>query len=121
LEPLALLNLWNLLKPLLPILLAVAVASAAPRKQVFVGVITDDMCATKAGHSTMRMGSNDAECTIACVDAHGAQYVLYDGKTVYPLSDQKTPIQFAGRKVKVAGTMDLKTRTIQVDSIAAVR
>jgi hypothetical protein len=99
--------------------LAFAALSAAPRKQTFVGVITDEMCATKAGHATMRMGSNDAECTIACVDAHGAQYVLYDGRTAYWLSDQKAPIQFAGRKVKVTGTLDPKTRTIQVDSIAA--
>ena len=107
------------MKPLLFSVLALTVVSAAPRKQTFVGVITDDMCATKASHATMRMGSNDAECTHACVDAHGSQYVLYDGKTAYWLSDQKTPVEFAGRKVKVVGTLDLKTRTIQVDSIAA--
>jgi hypothetical protein len=101
------------------VVLAVAALSAAPVKRTFVGVITDEMCATKAGHATMRMGSNDAECAIACVDAHGAQYVLYDGRTAYWLSDQKAPIQFAGRKVKVVGTLDPKTRTIQVDSIAA--
>jgi hypothetical protein len=104
-------------KSLLFAFLAFATLSAP--KRTFVGVITDDMCATKAGHATMRMGSNDAECTIACVDAHGAQYVLYDGKTVYALSDQKTPIQFAGRRVKVVGTLDPKTKTIQVDSMAA--
>jgi hypothetical protein len=107
------------LRSLLLVFLAFATFSAAPAKRTFTGVITDEMCATRAGHATMRMGSNDAECTIACVDAHGAQYVLYDGKTVYALSDQKTPIQFAGRKVKVVGTLDLKTRTIQVDSITA--
>jgi len=105
-------------KSLLLAFLAVTTLSGAP-KRTFAGVITDEMCATKAGHATMRMGSNDAECTIACVDAHGAQYVLYDGRTAYWLSDQKAPIQFAGRKVKVTGTLDPKTRTIQVDSIAA--
>ena len=107
------------MKSLLFSVLTLTVLSAAPVKRTFVGVITDEMCATKAGHATMRMGSNDAECTIACVDAHGAQYVLYDGRTAYWLSDQKTPIQFAGRKVKVVGTLDPKTRTIQVDSITA--
>jgi len=86
-----------------------------------VGVITDDMCATKAGHATMRMGSTGAECTIACVDAHGAQYVLYDGKTAYALSDQQTPQQFAGRKVKVTGTLNDKTRTILVASIVPAK
>ena len=110
-QPLALLALF--------VVLAAAVLSAAPATKVFVGVITDDMCATKAGHATMRMGSNDAECTHACVDAHGSQYVLYDGKTAYWLSDQQTPVQFAGRKVKVVGALDPKTKTIQVDSIAA--
>ena len=65
----------------------------------------------------MKMGANDAECTIACIDAHGAQYVLYDGKASYTLSDQKTPQKFAGKKVTVTGTLDAKTKTIQVDSI----
>lgn len=67
----------------------------------------------------MQMGPTDAECTIACVAAHGATYVLYDGKNVYTLSDQQTPEKFAGRKVRVVGTLDAGARTIQVDSIAA--
>jgi len=65
------------------------------------------------------MGSTDAECTIACNSAHGASYVLYDGKEVYTLSDQQTPEKFAGKKVTVTGTLDARTKTIQVDSIAA--
>jgi hypothetical protein len=69
----------------------------------------------------MKMGSNDAECTIACIEAHGADYVLYDGKETYNLSDQKTPEKFAGKKVTVAGTLDAKTKTIHVDSIAAAK
>ena len=74
------------------------------------------MCAT-GDHSRMRMGSNDAECTIACISAHGATYVLYDGKDVFTLSDQKAPEKFAGKKVTVTGTLDDKTKTIRVDSI----
>jgi hypothetical protein len=65
------------------------------------------------------MGPTDAECTTACVVAHGAAYVLEDGKNVYTLSDQKTPEKFAAQKVRVIGTLDAKTRTIQVDSITA--
>jgi hypothetical protein len=65
------------------------------------------------------MGPTAAECTIACVKAHGAMYVLYDGKQTYILSDQRTPEKFAGRKVIVTGTLDAKNRTIQVDSITA--
>jgi hypothetical protein len=103
------------------VVLATAVLSAASPKKVFVGVITDDMCATQAGHATMKMGSTDAECTIACVDAHGAQYVLYDGKTAYSLSDQRTPQQFAGRRVKVTGTLNEKNKTILVTSIVVAK
>lgn len=99
-------------------ILTAAVLASAPGKQTFTGVITDSMCAA-GDHSRMRMGSNDAECTIACVQAHGAQYVLYDGKESYTLSDQQKPEQFAGKKVTVTGTLDAKTKTIKVDSIAA--
>jgi hypothetical protein len=101
-------------------LLAVAALSAAQGKQTFTGTITDDMC-NKAGHSQMRMGPTDAECTIACIRAHGATYVLYDGKDVYALSDQQTPEKFAAQKVRVIGTLDAKTKTIQVDSITAAK
>jgi Protein of unknown function (DUF5818) len=109
------------MKPLIVSLLAVAALSAAQGKQTFTGTITDDMCATKAGHSQMRMGPTDAECTKACISAHGAAYVLYDGKDVYKLSDQQTPEKFAGQRVRVSGTLDAKTRTIRVDSIAAAK
>ena len=78
------------------------------------------MCAT-ADHSRMKMGSDDAECTIACIHAHGALYVLYDGKNAYTLSDQTTPEKFAGKKVTVAGSLNAKTMTIQVSSIAAAK
>jgi hypothetical protein len=107
-------------KHLTSCLLAVAALSAAPGKQTFTGIITDNMCA-KAGHAQMRMGPTDAECAIACIDAHGATYVLYDGKNSYTLSDERTPAKFAGRKVKVIGTLDVKTRTIHVESMTAAK
>jgi hypothetical protein len=100
-------------------LLACAALSAAAGKQIFTGTITDTLCASKAGHSQMGMGPTDAECAAACIDAHGAAYVLYDGKNVYALSDQRTPERFAGQHVRVTGTLDTKTKTIQVASIAA--
>jgi hypothetical protein len=94
---------------------------AVAADQRFTGSITDEMCANTAGHSGMRMGPTDAECAMACVDAHGAMYVLYDGKNVYTLSDQRTPAKFAGQKVRVVGTLDSKTKTIRVKSISAAR
>jgi type 1 fimbria pilin len=105
-------------KSLIAMLLVSATLTAAQGKQKFTGTITDDMCAA-GDHSRMRMGSTDAECTIACINSHGATYVLYDGKDAYTLSDQKTPEKFAGKKVNVTGTLDTKTKTIRVDSITA--
>jgi hypothetical protein len=97
-------------------LLVVAALAASPAKQTFTGIITDDNC-PKADHSQMRMGPTDAECAMACIDVHGAMYGLYDGKNFYTISDQGTPAKFAGQKVRVIGTLDTKTKTIQVDSI----
>ena len=106
------------MKYLISSVLAVAALSAAQGKQTFTGVITDNICA-KGGHAQMRMGPTDGECTVACVSVHGAMYVLLDGKDVYTLSDQRTPEKFAAQKVRVTGTLDAKTKTIQVDSISA--
>jgi propanediol dehydratase large subunit len=114
------------LSSILLTLLAAAALSAAlsaalfanPAQQTFIGVITDSMC-PKGDHSQMQMGATDADCTAACISVHGAEYVLYDGKDVYTLSDQRTPGKFAGKKVKVLGTLDAKSKKIQVDSITA--
>jgi hypothetical protein len=111
------------MKPLILSIFSVlggAVLSAAPARLTFTGTVTDSMCAT-ADHSQMRMGPSDGECTVACVQVHGALYVLYDGKRAYTLSDQKTPEKFAGKKVTVTGTLDAKTLTIHVDSITAAK
>jgi len=108
------------MKRLIVCLLAVAALSAQQGKQTFTGTITDDEC-SRADHSRMRMGPTDAACVRACISAHGASYVLYDGKDIYTLSDQQAPEKFAGQRVTVVGTLDAKTRTIQVDSIAAAR
>jgi len=109
------------MKPLIVCLLALTTLSGAQAKRTFTGAITDSMCANTAGHASMRMGPTDADCTKQCVLAHGATYVLYDGKDVYELSDQRTPERYAGQKVRVTGTLDAKTRTIRVDSITAAK
>jgi len=95
-------------------------SASAQSTQTFVGTITDDMCA-KEGHAAMRMGPTDAECTKACVAAHGAEYVLAEGTNVYTLSDQKAPEKFAGQRVRVTGTLDSKTKKIQVQSISSAK
>jgi hypothetical protein len=108
------------MKPLTLCLFAIAALAQTPGKQTFTGIVTDSMCPT-GDHSHMKMGPTDAECTIACHMEHGAEYVLYDGKEVYSLSDQTTPEKFAAKKVTVTGTLDAKTKTIRVDSIAAAK
>jgi hypothetical protein len=101
-------------------LLSVTGLSAAQSTQTFTGTITDDLCA-KAGHASMRMGPTDADCTKACIVSHGAQYVMFDGKDAYILSDQQAPEKFAAQKVTVVGTLDAKTKTIRVQTIAAAK
>jgi hypothetical protein len=107
------------MKALAVVLVAAALLSCQrAAKQTFTGTITDDACGS-AGHAAMRMGPTDAECTAACVDAHGAAYVLYTGKDVYGLSDQKTVAKFGGQNVEVVGALDAKTKIIAVESMAA--
>ena len=86
----------------------------------FTGVVTDTMCG--ADHKAMNMGS-DEKCVRECVKMDPAKwkYALYDGKNVYVLSDQKGADKFAAKKVTVNGTLDAKTKTIQVQSIAAAK
>ena len=114
------------MRPLVVTLLVAASLSAAQCKQTstgtmtFTGTITDDMC-PMADHAQMQMGPTDAECVTACRYAHGAKYVLYDGKDAYTLSDQETPSKFAAQKVQVTGTLDAPTKTINVESITAAK
>jgi hypothetical protein len=107
----------SLLFPAALLIAALAPTSAAER---FTGVITDNEC-PGANHALMKMGDTDPECVKACIDEHGATYLLYDGKVSYTLSDQKTPAAFAGKRVVVTGTLDAKAKTIHVESIAAAR
>jgi hypothetical protein len=96
-------------------------APATPRKQTLVGIVSDNMCAET--HAAMRMGPTDAECTIACVDAHGALYVLVVGKDVYTFVDQQQPQKFAGQKIRATGTVEIVkgAKNFRADSITAIK
>jgi len=96
------------------LLFAVALLAAAGQ-QTFTGVITDSMCGKD--HAAMRV-TPASKCVQECVK-HGSKYALFDGRTAYVLSDQKTPEQFAGQKVKITGTLYEKTKILKVDSISA--
>ena len=104
------------MKLLFTALLFATALQQPPDTRTFTGTVTDSECGD-ANHSRMRMGDTDAECVAACIDAHAAAYVLFDGQATYALSDQKGPARFAGRKVRVTGTLDSRTKRITVVSI----
>jgi hypothetical protein len=96
---------------------ALAALGAAEKPRTFTGVITDSMC---LGNHAMMNVKPDDKCVRECVRA-GSKYVLYDGKTAYKLSDQKTPEKFAAQKVKITGTLFTATGIIQVEKIEAAK
>lgn len=97
------------------LIFAGALAASGASQQTFTGVITDSMCGKD--HAIMKV-SPDSKCVVECVKS-GSKYALFDGKTVYILSDQKSPEQFAGKKVRVTGTLYEKTQILKLDSIKA--
>lgn len=99
-------------------IILILLLTAAAFGGTFTGVITDSMCGVS--HEAMKMGP-DADCVKACVKDHNSKYALLVGTQVYKLSDQQTPATFAGKKVKVTGTLYEKTGIIKVESIEAVK
>ena len=97
------------------------VSYAAPQDSRFSGEITDRACAKANSHDAMmkRHGVQTVEdCIPACIKA-GGKYVLFDKSTmtIYLLDDQQKPIPFAGKNVKVTGTLDKATQTLHVTNI----
>jgi hypothetical protein len=96
--------------------------TAAPQANTFSGSIMDSACAATGSHAKMMDShpgiKSDKACTLGCVK-NGAKFVLYDSSTntVYQLDDQKAPVQYAGDKVKVTGSLNGDTKTIHVEKI----
>ncbi|MGH9327860.1 MAG: hypothetical protein ACRD2B_14420 [Terriglobia bacterium] len=103
---------------LLTAVFCVAALTAAPRAQIshriFTGEISDSACGLDH-----LLASNRKQCTLECVHM-GAKLVLVNQarRKVYALSDQAKAMPYAGKTVKVAGS--LKGYTIEVSSITAV-
>jgi hypothetical protein len=96
---------------------------AVANGNTFSGKIMDSPCAKNGSHEMMskKQGATDSKsCTLNCVKM-GYKYVLFNGasNTVYQLDDQTKPETFAGRNVKVTGTLDPATKTIHVKTITA--
>lgn len=88
------------------------------------GSIMDSQCAFNV-HSNARshewmttrgvQGATDEEsCTQHCVKDMGGSYVLVVKKDVYKLDDQVKAEQFAGKKVKINGTLDAGAHTLHI-------
>jgi len=98
--------------------------STQPATKSFTGEVTDTICAKTGSHDEMMakmrtMGGNKETCTKKCAEI-GAKYVLYDeaSRAVYNLDDQGKAQAFAGRRVRVAGTLDgSRIRVTDVEAI----
>jgi len=88
------------------------------------GAIVDSQCAFNV-HSDARshewmmkrgvQGASDEEsCTRHCVKDMGGSYVLVVKNGVYKLDDQVKAEQFAGKKVKINGTLEAETHSLHV-------
>jgi len=88
------------------------------------GAIVDSQCAFNV-HSDARshewmmkrgvQGASDEEsCTRHCVKDMGGSYVLVVKNDVYKLDDQVKAEQFAGKKVKISGTLEAETHSLHV-------
>jgi Protein of unknown function (DUF5818) len=94
--------------------------------KVFTGEIGDSQCAMNVhsldkSHQEMlkvkSVGKTSEDCTLYCIRNRGGRYVLQSKTKVYHLDKQELAEGLAGRKVKVTGTLDSKTETIQVRRI----
>jgi len=93
-------------------------APAASASVVFLGTITDAECGTDHGPMIRKggMGSNDAECTLACA-AKGTPFGFIDArsKRFFQLDDAERPRAFAGRTARLTGRVE--GDTIRIESI----
>ena len=108
------------------VLLAVTAFGKDKPKDAIVlhGAIMDSQCAYNVhsdthSHDWMTkrgvQGANDEEsCTQHCVKDMGGSYVLVVKKDVYKLDDQIKAEQFAGKKVKVNGSLDANNHTLHI-------
>jgi len=94
--------------------------------KVFTGEIGDTQCSMNVHsldktHTEMLkvkgVGKTAADCTLYCIKNRGGRFVLQSKRNVYLLDNQELAEGYAGQKVKLTGTLDPKTGTIQVRSI----
>jgi hypothetical protein len=102
------------------------VPARAQTERTFDGEVADSQCAMNV-HSLSRShremiemgkaGNTPSECTHYCVTHRGGKYVLQAKGEVYKLDRQDLAESMAGLRVRITGTMDPKTNTIQVRTL----
>jgi type 1 fimbria pilin len=114
------------------ILASVTVSSTLVRgagDKTFEGEIADSQCALgvhslNQSHKEMidmgSAGKTPSDCARYCVRERGGRFVLQSKQAVYRLDNQELAEKSAGMKVKVTGTVDPKTNTIQVRTIEPI-
>lgn len=88
------------------------------------GSIMDSQCAYNVHSDThshdwmtkrgVQGANNEESCTQHCVKDLGGSYVLVAKKDVYKLDDQIKAEQFAGKKVKISGSVDANTHIVHI-------
>ena len=94
--------------------------------KTFRGEVSDSQCALNV-HSLTRsheemlksksMGGTSRSCSQYCIEHLGGELVLSSDATVFRLDNQSAAREYAGRKAKVVGTLDPRTKTIHIVSI----
>jgi hypothetical protein len=100
-------------------------SNPADSVHTFTGEIMDSICSPSGSHTAMMgknasMGHDKGTCTKQCARL-GGKYVLYDPATrkVYSLDNQTEAGSFAGREVRITGT--LAGENIRIASIAPAK
>jgi hypothetical protein len=95
-------------------------------EKVFTGEIGDTQCAMNVhsldkSHREMlkvkSVGKTAADCTLYCIKNRGGRFVLQNKNKVYRLDKPELAEPYAGQKVKIIGTLDPQTETIEVRRI----
>jgi len=95
-------------------------------EKVFTGEIGDTQCAMNVhsldkSHREMlkvkSVGKTAADCTLYCIKNRGGRFVLQSKDKVYRLDKPELVEPYAGQKVRVLGTLDPQTETIEVRRI----
>jgi len=96
--------------------------------KTYRGEVADSQCALNVhslthSHQEMlkskSMGGDSTSCARYCTTYLGGTLVLSVKKDIYHLDDQTAVQRFAGRRVKVSGILDPKSKTIHVVNVEA--